>query len=95
MTIFCRVCKRDFSSIKPEAQKDVLEQMSKHLVADHKKEAKLLAETITALPQLLGTYLLIKNHVEIPAGEVELLESVEENETCLMGIFGLIAEKSN
>lgn len=98
MTIFCAVCKRELSSLKAvdEAQKDVLEKMSKHLVADHPKEAKALAEDITMLPNLLGTYMLVKKYVHVPAGEVELQKSIDENENCLIGIFGLeTAEQIN
>ena len=101
MTIFCKICRRDFSSIQPDleaAETDVLEQMGKHLIADHPKERAMLAEDIGFVMRLLATYLMTKKHVRIPESEKQLLQSFDAKEAQLMSIFELEplpAEKSN
>ena len=101
MTIFCKICRRDFTSMKPDteaAETDVLEQMGNHLIADHPAERAAMAETMGFVVRLLATYLMVKKHVRIPESELKLLESFDAKEARLMAIFELEplpAEKTN
>jgi hypothetical protein len=88
MTIYCKICGQKFGSDKPDCQKDVLTQMSNHL-GNHQEQAVSLAKAVIQCSQLVATYLLIKRCVRIPPTEKELLQSVRENEACLIEIFGM------
>lgn len=93
MTIYCKICSHKIQSEKPEAdaQKHVLEQMSKHL-SRHPEQASTLAQSILTTSQLLATYMLIQRCVRIPPEEKALQESFDQNEQSLLEIFGLELE---
>lgn len=96
MTIYCKLCGHKIRSAKPdeEAQKHVLEQMSRHL-GTHPDQAATLGKSIMTGSQLLATYLLIKHYVTIPQDETALLQSFEENERSLKSIFELESEPAD
>lgn len=88
MTIFCRICDRAIHSTKPDAQADVLVQMTNHLKT-HEQQSIRLKESIMLATQLMAVYLMVKLYVKIPDEEKELLQSFTENEEQLIAIFGL------
>jgi hypothetical protein len=77
-------------SVKPDlaAQGELMEAMTDHLVSAHHKHASQLAKDMATLHMLLGTYLLIKHYVRIPAEEKALLQSFQDNEQSLIDLFG-------
>ena len=90
MTIHCKLCNCAIKSPDPDlvAQGKVMKAMAEHLLSEHKKHAADLGKDLATLQMLLGTYLLIKHYVDIPAEEKALLQSFQDNEQSLINLFG-------
>ena len=87
MTIRCSICQHELRSMVagPQAQAHVVEQMTKHLMEQHKPEAAELAMIVAAT----STYLLLRRYVDIPPQETELLNTFERNEQSIFEILEL------
>ena len=85
MTIRCKLCQHELRSMVAgsKAQAHVMEQMTKHLVEQHKPEATELSLIVAAT----STYLLLRRYVDIPPDETELLHTFERNEQSLFEIL--------
>lgn len=98
MTILCKLCRGEISSDLPAEQlpiKHVMETMSSHLVASHNKAAAELATEVTLASTLIASYLLISRYVDIPAGETELLKTLDETEDTLLEIMNVEMRSAN
>lgn len=85
MTIRCKLCQHELRSViaGSKAQAHVMEQMTKHLVEQHKPEATELSLIVAAT----STYLLLRRYVDIPAEETELRKTYERNEQSIFEIL--------
>lgn len=97
MTIYCKLCDFPIRSTQPEslAQSEVMETMTKHLVASHQEQAVSLGADIGELQKLLSTYLLIKHYVRIPPDEDSFRTTFQANEESLLEMFAGNLENQN
>lgn len=93
MTIYCKLCNHRVDSKKrldaKSEESDVLESLSRHLVARHVDEASLFKNDLESMPLLIATYLLIKRYVRIPAESKALQEHFDQNEQLILQFFDI------
>lgn len=94
MTIYCKLCnhrvesKKDLDPAKSE-ESDVLESLSRHLVARHPHESLALRTDLEALPLLIATYLLVKRYARIPVEAGALQQAFDQNEQAILELFDI------
>jgi uncharacterized Zn finger protein (UPF0148 family) len=96
LKIRCAECGHLVVSVKTddEAQKDVLEIFTRHFSERHPKQARELAEKLAMTMQLLATYFLIADYVDIPKEETVFAHTFELNETEIARLFGFEDESA-
>jgi hypothetical protein len=91
MMIYCRLCRRPFTSNKPpgKGEADLIDQMGRHM-ATHPEEAEKLAKDFLTASSVISSYLLIVRYVNIPSNEKTLLKSFDTIEKSLIDLFGFL-----
>ena len=91
MKIHCRLCGQAMES----ADNTVLgEQMARHLIASHRKEAAALKDEIKYAMMLLSGMMLTVRYVDIPKDQFELRALFEKTQHELLELLGMGAVKA-
>lgn len=97
MTLFCKLCGQKFDSKNPErAQAEVIELVTKHLMACHQEQAVTIHTSLLTAINLTSVHLVSK-HIRIPPEETQLLQNLQKDEIYLRELldFSPATEKVN
>lgn len=95
MTIHCKLCGHTIQPRGPDATAAGMEEMVRHLLSHHNRDAAALKQDIDTLHVLLASYLLIKNYVRIPPQETELQKHFGDLEQSLVNLFAFEPRATN
>lgn len=86
MKIYCRICRHAMESPDNAA---LGEQMARHMIARHQKEAAALKDEIQYAMALVSGFLLTTRFVDIPNSELELRALYDQTQQQILELLGL------